>query len=307
MRILVVGAGATGGYFGARLAQAGRDVTFLVRPRRAAVLQERGLRLTGPGDAEVITPNLVTADRLTEPYDLVLLSVKATALDQALDDLAPAVGEHTAIVPFLNGMAHMDALNARFGDRNVLGGVVIVATTISEEGDIVRLGPGGSMTTGEQHGEHTTRLRDIEKTLSDANFDLTTTSDIIAKMWEKWIFIATTSAMVCLMRGTIGDVLAVPDGDRLGPAILAEAAATAAAAGHPAAPAWIDMIEKWVTAHGSAGTTSMYRDLTSGVPTEVEQILGDLTARAVALSVPAPLLGLATMHLRVHEEQLKQR
>jgi 2-dehydropantoate 2-reductase len=305
MRTLVVGAGATGGYFGARLVQADRDVTFLVRPRRAAALQERGLRITGLGEAEVITPNLVTADRLTEPYDLVLLSVKATALDQALADVAPAVGEHTAIVPFLNGMAHLDALNARFGVANVLGGVVIVATTISEEGDIVRLGPGGSITTGEQHGEDTTRLRAIAQELGDANFDMTTSSDILAKMWEKWIFIATTSAMVCLMRGTIGDVLAVPDGDRLGPAILAEAAATAAAAGYPAAPAWTDMIEQRVTAQGSQGTTSMYRDLTAGAHTEVEQILGDLTARAAALSVPAPLLGLATMHLRVHERKLQ--
>jgi 2-dehydropantoate 2-reductase len=304
MRILVVGAGATGGYFGARLAQAGRDVTFLVRPRRAAALQERGLRLVGLGEPEVITPNLVTADRISEPYDLVLLSVKATALDQALDDVAPAVGEHTAIIPFLNGMAHLDTLNARFGRQRVLGGVVIVATTVNDEGDIVRLGPGGSMTIGEQDGT-TTHLRDIADALGDANFDLATADDIVAKMWEKWIFIATTSAAICLMRGTVGDVVAVPGGDTLGPAILDEVAGTAAAAGYPAPVEWTDMIRQRVTAKGSQGTTSMYRDLINGVHTEVEQILGDLVARAAALSVPAPLLGLATMHLRVHEERLK--
>jgi 2-dehydropantoate 2-reductase len=304
MRILVVGAGATGGYFGARLAQAGRDVTFLVRPRRAAALQERGLRLVGLGEPEVITPNLVTADRISEPYDLVLLSVKATALDQALDDMAPAVGEHTAIIPFLNGMAHLDTLNARFGQQRVLGGVVIVATTVNDEGDIVRLGPGGSMTIGEQNGT-TTRLRDIENALGDANFDLATADDIVARMWQKWIFIATTSATICLMRGTVGDVMAVPGGDTLGPAMLDEAAATAAAAGYPAPVEWTDMIRQRVTAKGSPGTTSLYRDLINGAHTEVEQILGDLVARAAALSVPVPLLGLATMHLRVHEERLK--
>lgn len=150
MKILVVGAGATGGYFGARLAQAGRDVTFLVRPRRAAVLRERGLRIIGLGEEETLTPRLVTADELGGPYDLVLLSVKATALDRALDDIAPAVGPGTAIVPLLNGMAHLAQLNDRFGEKSVLGGVARVITTLNAEGDIVRLAPVAGLTIGEQ-------------------------------------------------------------------------------------------------------------------------------------------------------------
>ncbi|MEV6249358.1 2-dehydropantoate 2-reductase N-terminal domain-containing protein [Streptomyces sp. NPDC051742] len=135
MRILLVGAGATGGFFGVRLARAGQDVTFLVRPRRTAALRERGLRVTGLGEEEAIAPRLVTAAELSAPYDLVLLSVKAGALRQAVDDIAPAIGPRTAIVPLLNGMAHLEQLNARFDAEAVQGGVAKVVTTLNADGD----------------------------------------------------------------------------------------------------------------------------------------------------------------------------
>ena len=133
MRILVIGAGATGGYFGARLAQAGRDVTFLLLPARAAAVRANGLRLTGEGPDEVVPVTVVTADELNAPYDMVLVTVKNGALDSAMDDMAPAVGPGTLIVPFLNGMSHLDRLNQRFGAGAVLGGVVIVATTVNSD------------------------------------------------------------------------------------------------------------------------------------------------------------------------------
>jgi 2-dehydropantoate 2-reductase len=112
MTILVIGAGATGGSFGARLALAGRDVEFLVRPHRAEQLRERGLRMTWPdagSGMEVARPHLLLPGELTRPAGIVLLAVEATALDQAVADLAPAVGPQTLIVPFLNGMAHLDS------------------------------------------------------------------------------------------------------------------------------------------------------------------------------------------------------
>jgi 2-dehydropantoate 2-reductase len=303
MRILVVGAGATGGYFGARLAIAGRDVTFLVRPRRAEALRERGLRITGVGDDERIEPKLVTADELTSPYDLILLSVKATALAAAIDDMAPAVGPNTSIVPFLNGMAHVDALNARFGAAAVLGGVVVIASTVNDDGDIVRLAPPASMTIGEQDGGTSARLTEIETVLSGAGFDFTVRQDITAQMWAKWVFISTVSGLTCLMRSPVGDIVAVPGGSDLGPAILAEGAAVAEAAGFPVPPERQAGVRATVTQEGSTATSSMYRDLVAGHPTEVEHIFGDLVARARALSVATPLLDLATMHLRVHQRR----
>jgi len=107
MRILVVGAGATGGYFGGRLAQAGRDVTFLVRPGRAERLRTDGLRIVSPHGDATLTPRLVTAGHIASAYDVVLLSVKAYALDHALDDLGPAVGPNSMVLPILNGMRHL--------------------------------------------------------------------------------------------------------------------------------------------------------------------------------------------------------
>jgi 2-dehydropantoate 2-reductase len=152
MRILVVGAGATGGYFGGRLARAGRDVTFLVRPRRAEVLRARGLRIVGLGEEESIEPRLVTAAELDGPYDVVLVTVKASGLDQALEDAAPAVGPDTAVIPFLNGMAHLDVLNTRFGKESVLGGVVKVVASVNDDGDIERYAPLSTFEFGEQDG-----------------------------------------------------------------------------------------------------------------------------------------------------------
>jgi 2-dehydropantoate 2-reductase len=304
MRILVVGAGATGGFFGARLAQAGRDVTFLVRPKRADLLRERGLRILGVDGDEVITPRLVTADELDQSYDLILISVKATALDQAIADVAPAVGPDTVIVPFLNGIAHMDALNARFGARSVFGGVVKVATTVDDDGDIRQFTPLATMTVGEQDGSRSDRLTRVVETLDGANFDVDASADIVAAMWHKWAFISTVGAMTALARGTIGEIVAVPGGELLGPAVLVETAAVVKACGYPLPAAESAATRHVVTQQDSTFGSSMSRDAMNGRPTEVEHILGDLTARARTHGVETPLLDLATLQLRVHERRL---
>jgi 2-dehydropantoate 2-reductase len=305
MRTLVLGAGATGGYFGGRLAQAGRDVTFLVRPRRAAALRERGLRLTGLGREETITPHLVTASSIPGPYDLVLLSVKASALAPAMDDLAPAVGPATTIVPFLNGMAHLDTLNQRFGAGAVLGGVVWIVATMSEDGDVVRLAPPASLTIGEQEGGRSPRLQRVQEALDGAGFDLILTDDIIAAMWYKWVYITTVGALTCLMRGTVGEIVAVPGGADLARALLAETSAVAAAAGFPLPVAESKRVEEMVTDPGSTLTASMYRDVIADRTVEVEEVFADLAARARARSIATPLLDLATMNLRVHQHRLR--
>jgi 2-dehydropantoate 2-reductase len=303
MRTLVVGAGATGGFFGARLALAGHDVTFLVRPGRAAALAARGLRVHGLGRDDVLKPSLVTAAEIAGPYDLVLLAVKATALPGALADMTPAVGDGTAIVPFLNGMAHMDTLNTRFGPGRVLGGVVKVATTLGADGDIIQLAPFASVTVGDQPGRPA-RAATVGTGLSGAGFDVSVAPDIIAEMWHKWVFIASIGALTCLMRGTIGEVVAVPGGPDLGPAIVAEAAAVSAAAGCPVPAESIASTTATVTQPGSAFASSMYRDVTAEQPVEVEQILGDLIRRSRSFGVATPLLDLATAQLRVYQHRL---
>lgn len=306
MTILVAGAGATGGYFGARLDQAGRDVTFLVRPGRARQLRERGLRIVGPGADEVVVPRLVTADQLTGPADIVLVAVKATAIEAASADIAPAVGPSTRVIPFLNGIGHLATLSKRFGDEAVLGGVVLVATRLTEDGDIQLLLPAASLRTGAQDGSRSDRLQAVADELSGAGFDFSLSDDIVGDMWNKWVFIAAIGALTCLMRGTVGDLVAVPGGPDLGPAMVAEAAAVSAAAGHPLPAADLARTIATVTQEGAGTTSSMFRDLADGRPVEVEPILGDLVSRGAALGVPTPVLDLATMQLRVYNRRLQR-
>ncbi|GAB3168737.1 ketopantoate reductase family protein [Amycolatopsis stemonae] len=303
LKILVVGAGATGGYFGGRLQQAGRDVTFLVRPGRAKLLRDRGLRIVGLGEDTVLAPALVETGALDETYDLVLVAVKATGLADAIDDFAPAVGPDTLILPFLNGLAHLDALDARFGRDAVLGGVAKVQTTLDDDGAIRRLGPLQSLDYGARTEPAPARLADVDAALRDAGFPATPDARITEAMWAKWVFIAAIGAVNSLMRGTIGDVVAVPGGTEFAEAVVAEAAAVAEAARYPVPAADLAATRRTVTDPGMGGS-SLYRDLLGGHPVEGEQIFGDLTGRARALGVAVPLLDLVTLQLRVHQHRI---
>lgn len=303
LRILVVGAGATGGYFGGRLLQAGRDVTFLVRPGRAKVLRDTGLRIVGLGEETVLEPPLVETGTLRETYDLVLLAVKATGLAPAIDDFAPAVGPGTLVLPFLNGLAHIDALDARFGADAVLGGVAKVLTTLDEDGAIRRLGPLQQLTYGARTEPVPPRLADVDAALSGAGFPAALSGRITEAMWAKWVFIAAIGAVNSLLRGTIGEVVAVPGGAEFAEAVVAEAASVAEAAGFPVPPADLEATRKTVT-DPAMGGSSLYRDLLGGHPVEGEQIFGDLTARARRLGVATPLLDLVSLQLRVHQHRI---
>lgn len=305
MKILVVGAGATGGYFGARLVRAGRDVTFLVRAERAGRLARRGLRITGLGEQTVVTPRLVRAGDIDAPYDVILLSVKATGLEQALDDIAPAVGPDSLIVPVLNGIRHIEALAARFGEAAVLGGVAMVSTTLDAEGDIVRLADVQSLRYGARTARAPGRLTELHRTLSDAGFATGLSDDIDGEMWAKWVFIAAVGAVTCLMRGSVGEVEAVPGGTAFAEGVVDECASVAAAAGHPVPATDLERTRATVTTAGSPATSSLYRDVTEGRGAEVEHILGDLVARAQRFGLAVPLLDLSTMHLRVYQNRVE--
>jgi 2-dehydropantoate 2-reductase len=303
LNVLVVGAGATGGYFGARLAQAGRDVSFLLRPARAAQVRGGGLRLTGQGPDEVVPVRAVTADQMDHAYDIVLLTVKNQALAAALEDLEPAVGPGTLIVPFQNGMSHLDRLNERFGQPAVLGGVVKVATTLDERGSIVRLAPWASLTIGAQTTAQPVELTEVADVLDVDGYDMAVSADIVTDMWAKWSFIATVGALTCLLRGTIGEIVAVPGGRDVAFAALDETVATSAACGFPVPAADIEATTAMITLAGSPLASSMYRDLTAGLATEVEFILADLADRARAHGVDTPVLRLATAQLRIYERR----
>jgi 2-dehydropantoate 2-reductase len=208
MRILVVGAGAVGGYFGGRLVQAGRDVTFLVLPKRAEQIQSQGLQILSPMHGDFIArPKTITASQIASPYDVIFLSVKSYSLAAAIDDFAPAVGQQTEIIPVLNGMHHMDVLTQRFGDA-VLGGVCFVSTAIDSQGRIVQLADFQSLAYGELDGKKTSRIEAVHQEFSGAGFQAAISGDILRDMWQKWVFLASLGAITCLLRGNIGEIVA---------------------------------------------------------------------------------------------------
>jgi 2-dehydropantoate 2-reductase len=304
-RVLVVGAGATGGYFGGRLAQAGRDVTFLVRQARAAQLQAGGLHLVSPHGDAVLEPQLVSPGKIASPYDVVLLAVKAYTLEAALTDFAAAVGPETAIVPFLNGMHHLDVLTERFGEAPVLGGVCIVSTTVDAQGRIVQLTGMQEIVYGELDGAASARVAGLDRLMKGAGFEARSSSTILADMWQKWVILASLGATTCLMRGSVGEIEAA-GGAPIALALLGECRAVAAASGHPLGDAFLSTAKALLTAKGSDLTPSMYRDLQAGKPVEVDQILGDMVARARRFEIAVPLLAAATVQLSIYQKRISR-
>jgi 2-dehydropantoate 2-reductase len=274
-------------------------VTFLVRPGRQAVLDRRGLRIKGPGGETVITPRTVTADALAGTYDLVVLAVKSYALEQALIDMAPAIGPRTVIVPLLNGMRHVDELLGAFGPERTWGGVCMIQSTLDDEGDVVRMTGMHRLGYGPLDGEEDERLPEVTYALSGPEFDSNPSLTIIRDMWEKWVFLATIGAATTLMRGSIGEINAAPGGAAFGQRVANESIAIATAAGHPPRSGAVAMLQRSV-AGTEPTTSSMYRDLVQGLPVEADAILGDFVAEAAKNGVPVPMLSAAYTALSVY-------
>ena len=304
MRVLVVGAGAIGGYFGGRMLQAGRDITFLVRPRRAGELASAGLLIKSPhGDVTLKTPPTVQADAIRQKFDVVLLSCKAYDLDDAMKSLAPAVGEGTSIIPLLNGMRHLDVLDAKFGSAQVLGGLCSIAVTLNDKREVVQLQPMQSLGFGERDGKISERVRAIAEVIKSGDFNGTASENVIEDMWEKWVFLASVAASTSLMRATVGNILAAPGGKDFLLGILDESKAVATAEGYPPRAPSLERTRAMLTTEGSPMTASMFRDIQAGLPVEADHVVGDLIARGDAAKVPVPRLRIAYTHLKAYERQ----
>jgi 2-dehydropantoate 2-reductase len=303
MRILIVGAGAVGGYFGGRLVQAGRDVTFLVLPKQVEQIQAQGLRIVSPIHGDFTArPQTITAAQIVSPYDVIFLSVKSYSLAAAIDDFAPAVGQQTVIIPVLNGMHHIDVLTQRFGEHAVLGGVCFVSTEVDSQGRIIQLADFQSLTYGELDGKRTSRIEAVHQEFSGAAFQTAISADILRDMWQKWVFLASLGAITCLLRGTIGEIVAVPGGAELCLAALRECAGIAVACGYPMSETFLAEKSHQLTAAGSKLTSSMYRDLTEHARVEVDTILGDLVDRGWKREVSTPIVRAAFVSLTIYQQ-----
>jgi 2-dehydropantoate 2-reductase len=224
-------------------------------------------------------------------------------LAAAIEDFAPAVGAGTMIVPVLNGMKHMDVLAKRFGKAPMIGALCLIVATVDGPGRIVQLDPRQDLVYGELDGSSSPRIRELDAFLQGAAFSARLSTDIEREMWEKWILLSCMGGITCLMRGSIGELEAVPGGREVALEFIDEVVRVVRSVGKAPSDAFLAMAREALTAKGSALTASMYRDLQRGAPIEADQIIGDLLARAQRAGVAAPLLRAAYAALSIYQNR----
>lgn len=302
MRILVLGAGGTGGYFGGRLLEAGADVTFLARPARAQQLAADGLRVVSPcGDFSSPVKVLTALDGVA-PFHLIVLSCKAYDLDSAIAAIRPAVGAQTRILPLLNGLQHFDALDAAFGSEHVLGGLCHISVTLGADGEIQHLNKLHRLTFGNRDAQYAS-LDALASVFASINAEVRISTQITTELWEKFVFLASLAGITCLMRASIGEIAATADGAAFARKLLQTCAEVARRSGVVPHERSLHEAEAALTAMDSTLKASMLRDIERGGPTEGEHILGDMLARARHFEIPSEVLALARCHVQAYERQ----
>ncbi len=300
LRILVLGAGGIGGYFGGRLAAAGVDVTFLVRPRRAGQLARDGLVVKSPLGDLALPVKTVTREDAKPGYDAILLSCKAYDLDDAIESIRPAAAG-ALIVPLLNGMLHLDRLDAAFGAEAVTGGVAAIGVTLDPDGTVRHLTPGVGFILGERQPSQQARCAALAAELAKGGFAPKHSAAIIQDMWQKFVFLCSIAAMCCLMRGGVAKIARTEDGAGLMLEMLEDCAAVAAAAGYKPSDGFMASTRKALTDPNSPNAPSMLRDLVAGNQVEAEHIVGDMLARSKQIGRNSVLLRAAYAHLQLYQ------
>jgi 2-dehydropantoate 2-reductase len=304
MRILVVGAGAVGGYYGARLLQAGADVTFLVRPKQASELAVNDLVVESSLGSIVCRANTVQKEDVRPEYDLIVLACKTYDLESAMNDIAPAVKEGVFILPFINGIRAYTELDSRFGIERVLGGVAYIAITMAPSGEIVHLGAGDTVLIGPRVAAQRVIADEVHVLLSKTPGLRQKSANIDRELVDKWVLIASGAAMTCLMRGSVGDIMATSYGRSLISSAIGECCEILGVSGYKVSQRAMARMEGLLLDGKSGWEASMMRDVRAGVRrTEVDDVIGDFVERAARYGFPVPMLTAAFCHLKVYELQ----
>ena len=306
MKILILGAGAIGGYFGGRLHQAGADVTFLVRPARAQHIATHGLMLESPTDKATLQVKTVLETQVREEqakaaFDVVILACKAYDLASSLAAITPAMGAQTCVLPLLNGISHIATLDAAFGQARVMGGACQIAATLTPEGVVKALMPFQNIVWGARHPAQAALAQALGQSFANTGVDWRVSGEIMLDMWEKVTVLSTLAGMTCLMRGSVGDILAAPGGADCIKSYMEACIAVATKEGYAPRAAAIERFRAMLSTPGSPLTASMLRDLENGSPIEADHIVGFMLERARAHGVDAGMLAVAYAHLKVYE------
>ena len=301
MKILILGAGAVGGYWGARLTQAGIDVTFLLREKRAAKVKAEGLVVKSPRGDATVPVKVITKGSDGGPYDIVIVACKAYDLDSAMDSIAPAVGATTTIVPMLNGHAHFAALDKKFGADKVAGGLARISGMLGPNGEILHSGANG-VSFGERDGKPArAALVELDAACKKAGIEGGLNPNINQDLWDKWIMLGSIASMCAAMRGTVGDIVASEDGAAIMGEILDECCKVAAAEGFKPSEKVVGNVRTMLTTKGAKSVASILGDMEKGSAVEAYQIVGDMLGRARKHGIAAPNLRFAYAHLQTYE------
>jgi 2-dehydropantoate 2-reductase len=302
MRFLVLGAGAIGGYFGGKLHKAGADVTFLVRPKRAAQLATRGLVLKTQTEEIEAKVKTVLAGQIDGPYDVIVLCCKAYGLADAMVAIAPGVAPGSAVLPFLNGIKHVGTLSDRFGAEQVLGGLTAVNAVLAPNGDVIQSPVKIDMTAfGEVGRASSARCAAIHRAFEAAGLSATVSPDVVASMWAKFFGFACIATIATLTRSRAGTIATSGAGASLVAAIIEECGRVTAAEGYPPPKEVADIVRGLYAQRHSRYGPSMLVDMEEGRPTEGEHTIGDLVERATRHGLPVPLLTAARCSLQSYE------
>ncbi|NNE83176.1 MAG: ketopantoate reductase family protein [Alphaproteobacteria bacterium] len=302
MKILILGAGAIGGYLGSRLVEAGADVNFLVREARRAQLDREGLRLRsvfGDVDCKVVT---VSAGELKPDNDLAIVTCKAYDLDSAIEAIGPGLSQNGLVLPILNGLGHIATLNAAFGQDRVLGGTIKLSASRLADGTIKHMNDWHWLRFGEQAGGLSDRVLAVQAAFDGCvGLEAVPQENIMQEMWEKFVHLTTAAAMTCLMRANSGQILATDEGASLFQQMLETSANIARASGYPPSDEFMETYRTLFADRDGTYATSMLRDIEAGNRTEGEQIVGLMLQRAREFDIDSPLLTAAYAHLKAYE------
>ena len=303
MKILVLGAGGTGGYFGGRLHEGGADVTFLVREKRAQQIAQNGLQIESPKGNVTLSVKTVLAADVKPGYDTVILSCKAYDLASSIEAIRPAMAPATCLVPLLNGISHLDELDAAFGRARVMGGSCQIAATLTRDGVVKSLLDAHSIIWGAREISQEAVANALGKAFASTIVDWKVSENIMQDMWEKVAFLSTLAGMTCLMRASIGEILATADGRALMKRYLDSCVAIASRSGYPPRAAILERYEKVINSTGSSLTASMLRDLEGGGHIEADHIVGFMLGKAREFDIDDTILSVAYAHLKAYENR----
>jgi 2-dehydropantoate 2-reductase len=288
MRIVVMGSGGTGGYFGAKLARAGEDVTFVARGAHLAALRAEGLRIKSAveGDWTMRAPAVERLDGLP-PADLVLFCVKSFDTEEAAALIRPVVGAETGVLSIQNGVDNEEKLARVLGAGHVLGGAVRVFATIEAPG-VIRHTFGGHLTFGEMDGRESARARALLTACQKASIPVELVADVTRALWEKYVFLTTHAGMTALTRCPAGVLRAVPEVREVYRRTVTEILAIGKAAGVKLDDAMLEQGFKFLDTVAPNAFSSLHHDLIHGKRLELEALHGHVVRLAERHRVPAP-------------------